>query len=305
MNFPLEHRYYKYSYYLKNKFGEKVYKVPVNAGFTCPTRDGHLGTGGCIYCNNASFSPTDRDIKSIDEQIEAGIQRLQKRNIYKYLIYFQSYTNTYAPCQKLEKLYRKALDYKGVVGLCIGTRPDCVGKDVLSLLNNINQDTYISLEIGIESVYNKTLEWVRRGHDFQTTQAAIARIKEKNIHVSGHYILGFPTETKKEMLASAEKINRLQIDAIKLHHLHIVKNTKLAKIYKKSPFELFSAPEWINLIVEYLERLDAGIVIQRLMGDARGDTLIAPQWDMNKFQILSAIKDKLAARDSHQGGKAK
>ena len=303
MEFPIEHRYHKYSYYLKNKFGEKVYKVPVDAGFTCPTRDGSKGTEGCIYCNNTSFSPTDIKQKNVDQQIQAGIKRLRQRNVNKYLIYFQSYTNTYAPADSLERLYTAALDYEGVVGLCIGTRPDCISNDVLALLADLNKDTYVSLEIGIESIYDKTLKWVKRGHDYQTTKDSIAKIKTKNIHVSGHYILGFPTENGTEMLASAEELNRLGIDAVKLHHLHIVKNTRLAEMFKNKTFKLFSEQEWINLITEYLERLKGKIVIQRLMGDARGDTLLAPEWEMNKFQILSAIREQLAQKDSYQGAK--
>jgi hypothetical protein len=303
MEFPLEHRYYRYSYYLKKKFGEKVYKVSVDAGFTCPTRDGTLGTTGCIYCNNASFSPADRKVETIDTQIEQGINHLKKRGINKFLVYFQSYTNTYAPPAKLRKIYSTALEYEGVVGICIGTRPDCIDGEVLNLLDAFNKKTYVSLEIGIESVYDKTLQWAKRGHDFTTARRVIKKIKQKDIHVSGHYILGFPTESREEMLASAAEINKLNIDAIKLHHLHIVKNTELANIYKKSPFKLFTAEEWIDFVVEYLEHLKSDIVIQRLMGDARGETLIAPQWQMNKLEILNAIKKKLAGEDSYQGAK--
>lgn len=303
MEFPIQDRYYKYSHYLKNKFGEKVYKVSVDAGFTCPTRDGTISTGGCIYCNNTSFSSSDRQIDSLDEQITKGIQRLKKRNVNKYLVYFQSYTNTYAPVKRLESLYKKALQYQGVVGICIGTRPDCIDNRTLALLQDINQDKYVSLEIGIESVYDKTLEWVNRGHDFQTTRKTIQAIKKKDIHVSGHYILGFPTETRQEMMDSADHLNRLEIDAVKLHHLHIVKNTKLAEIYKQEPFELFTDQEWIDFVVEYLERLRGDIVIQRLIGDAQGDTLTAPRWEMNKFQVLAAIKERLKQRDSYQGAR--
>lgn len=303
MEFPLEHRYYRYSYYLKKKFGEKVYKVSVDAGFTCPTRDGTLGTTGCIYCNNASFSPADRKVENIDTQIEEGINRLKKRGINKFLVYFQSYTNTYAPPEKLEKIYSTALEYEGVAGICIGTRPDCIDAEILNLLDEFNKKTYVSLEIGIESVYNKTLQWAKRGHDYATTKKVIGKIKQKDIHVSGHYILGIPTESREEMLASAAEINKLDIDAIKLHHLHIVKNTELANIYQKSPFKLFTAEKWVDFVVEYLEHLNSDIVIQRLMGDARGDTLLAPQWQMNKLEILNAIKKKLAEKDSYQGAK--
>lgn len=305
MTCPFKNRYNKYSDYLKDKFGEKVYKVSVDAGFTCPTRNGTISTGGCIYCNNSSFSPGNRSAADIDQQIENGIHRLKKRNINKYLVYFQSYTNTYAPIENLEKIYKKALQYDGVVGVSIGTRPDCIDEKVLALLDEINADTYVSVEIGIESIYDKTLQWANRGHDYQITKNTIAKLKTRDLHVCGHYILGFPTESRAEMLASTAELNRLGIDALKLHHLHIVKNTKLAKIYKNKRFRLFSEEEWINFVVEYLQHLKSEIVIQRLMGDAQGDTLIAPKWEMNKFQILSSIKNKLIEQDAYQGSKLK
>ncbi len=217
------------------------------------------------------------------------------------MAYFQSYTNTYAPIKKLEQLYKDALDFPEIVGLCIGTRPDCLNNDVLNLLSEINKDTYVSLEIGIESVYDKTLKWVNRGHDFKTTISAIERSANKGIHTSGHYILGFPTETIEEMLDSASILNSLPIDALKIHHLHIVKNTKLAKEFESKQFHLFTETEWVSFICDYLEILRSDIVIQRLVGDAQGDTLIAPHWKTQKTIILESILKEFFKRNTYQG----
>ena len=288
---------------MRKKFGEKVYRISVDCGFTCPTRDGKLGTGGCLYCNNASFAPQHQNkIVPVKEQIAAGIERLYKyRKIKKFLVYFQAYTNTYAPIEKLRRLYFEAIDFPEVAGIIIGTRPDCIDDDILKLLQEISHKKDVSIEFGIESVYDKTLEWVNRGHNFKTTMQAIKKAKESGLHVGGHYILGFPTESRKEMLASAGIINNLGIDAIKIHQLHVVKNTELAKLYQKKPFPVFNEEQWIKLVCDFLEQLDPGIVIQRLVGDAKGDTLIAPQWKQSKIEVLQAIKNELKTRNSFQG----
>ena len=303
MKFPVEERYYKFSRFLKNKFGEKVYKISLDAGFTCPTRDGTLGEKGCLYCNNSSFSEPEKSSKSVNNQVQEGIERLKQRNINKYLAYFQNYTGTYAPIDKLERVYKEALNHPGIVGINIGTRPDCIDKNVLKLLQDINQDYYVTLEIGIESVYDKTLKWCNRGHNFQTTQKAIRKAKTSGLDVVGHYILGFPTENRQEMNESADILTQLPLDGLKLHHLHIVKNTSLAQRYRQDPFDLFTAQEWIDFIANYLEHLRSDIVIHRLKGDARQDTLIAPEWNKNKFQIIEGIQNILAKRDSWQGKK--
>jgi radical SAM protein (TIGR01212 family) len=227
----------------------------------------------------------------------------KKHQENKYFAYFQSYTNTYAPVDVLKKLYREALDFPEIVGLVIGTRPDCLPEDVLNLLSDISKDVYVSLELGIESVYDKTLKWVNRGHDFATTEKAVQKAHAKNINVAGHYILGFPTETRQEMLDSAKIINKLPLEGLKIHHLHIVRDTPLAKIYQENPFDLFHEDEWVDFIVEYLENLRPDLVIERLVGDAMGDTLIAPQWRSSKTQILESIRNNLEEKGSNQGGK--
>jgi len=298
--FPIEERYYRYSRYLRDRFGTRVSRIPIDAGFSCPTRDGTLGYDGCIYCNHASFAPAAGEEKlSVAAQIDRWLET--RRPGRRYLAYFQSYTNTYKPVEELRRLYRSALQREEIIGLAIGTRPDCVPEDVLDLLAELARETYVSLELGVESVYDKTLDWVQRGHDFATTVDAVRRAKAHNLHVSGHLILGFPTETEREILQSADAINRLGPDALKIHHLHIVQNTRLAERYAEKPFPLFSETEWISLVASFLERLDPAIVIQRLCGDALGDSLIAPQWQLPKPELIRRIRAELQRRGTHQG----
>ena len=301
--FPNEERYYRYSRYLCEKFGTRVHRVSLDAGFTCPTRDGTIGCGGCLYCNNESFTPgKEVSIPSVSQQLALGIKNLKRfKNVSKFLAYFQAYTNTYAPVERLEKLYREALSFPGILGLCIGTRPDCVDEDIFSLLGTLHKESYVSIEFGIESVYDKTLEWAGRGHNFEKTKWAVQKSRDYGLHISGHYILGFPTETRDEMLNSARIINDLGIDAIKIHHLHVVRTTPLANLYREEPFHVFTATEWISLVCDFLERLDPGIVIQRLCGEAKQGTLIAPVWKMSKSEIVQNIQKELKCRGSYQG----
>jgi radical SAM protein (TIGR01212 family) len=301
--FPIEDRFYRYSTYLRQTFGERVYRIALDAGFTCPTRDGTLGTDGCLYCNNASFTAESREsLKPVREQLSAGIQHARKyRKANKFLAYFQAYTNTYAPNAQLEKLYRLVLDVPDVVGILIGTRPDCVDSQVLSLISDIKRQAYVSIEYGIESVYDKTLKWAQRRHNFATTQKAIAATKDLGIHVGGHIIFGFPTETRAEILESAEILNRLSLDALKIHHLQVIQGSQLAQLYQADPFPLYSESEWVNLVCDFLERLDPQIVIQRLVSDARAGTLIAPVWTNSKRIVLENIRRELARRETYQG----
>lgn len=301
--FPPEDRYYCYSHYLKQTFGTRVYKISLDAGFSCPTRDGSISANGCLYCNNASFAPERRGRQpSVRQQMEAGIAtaRAKKRG-QKFLAYFQAYTNTCAPTPKLARLYRAALDFPEVLGICIGTRPDCISQTTLALLQEISQNSYVSLELGLESVYDTTLEWAKRGHTMRDSIRAIQKVKKSGLHVAAHLILGFPTETRREMLDSTTILNKLPLDALKIHHLHVVKNTPLEKLYARRPFHTFSPDEWILLVSDFLERLRPDIVIQRLCGDARPGTLIAPQWQMPKIEIIRRIREELERRGSYQG----
>ena len=301
--FPLDERYYCYSRYLRERFQTRVYRITLDAGFTCPTRDGTKGTTGCLYCNNDSFAPKrTEELPSLFDQIQKGIAFTRHfHQADKFLAYFQPFTNTYAPIAKLERLYREALAFSEIVGICIGTRPDCVSEEILQLLEHLNHETYISIEFGIESVYDKTLDWAQRGHDFAQTRWAIQAAKAHGLHVAGHLILGFPTETHAEILATPGVLNNLGIDALKIHHLHVVKNTPLAKFYAENPFSLFTEKEWITLVADFLERLHPEIVIQRLCGDAKPGTLIVPQWNLTKNEILAGIRDELAQRGTYQG----
>jgi len=301
--FPREERYYHYSRYLRERFNSRVYKISLDAGFTCPTRNGTISYGGCLYCNNNSFALKRKEsIQPITQQIAEGVERLKKyRKAKKFLAYFQAFTNTYAPVEELEKLYNQALSFPDIVGLCIGTRPDCVDDEIFELLQDLNRESYVSIEFGIESVYDKTLKWVKRGHDFSKTKWAVNKSKEYGLHTSGHLIFGFPTESSEEILESAEIINNLGIDAIKIHHLHIVKNTQLAKLYKEKPFHVFTESEWIELVCDFLERLSPSISIQRLCSEAKQGTLIAPLWKLSKSEVIQGIQRELERRGSYQG----
>lgn len=305
--YPLEHRYYRLSQYIRERFGQKVFRIGLDVGFTCPVRDGKIGTGGCLYCDNTSFAANmKQELPSIHDQISQTLHSnkfTRKKDTRIFFAYFQSYTNTYAPVKELEKLYREALEFPEIVGLVIGTRPDCLPDDVLDLLKDISKDYYVSLELGIESVYDKTLKWVNRGHDFSVAQNAVERAVSKEIHVSGHYILGFPTETKEEMLASAGILSKLPLTGLKIHNLHIVKNTPLAMVYEKKPFPLFEENEWMTFICDYLERLRPDIVIERLVGDALRETLVAPYFPTQKTKTLEFIRRELVKRNSYQGSK--
>ncbi|MBO8130194.1 MAG: TIGR01212 family radical SAM protein [Candidatus Marinimicrobia bacterium] len=303
--YPLQDRFYRYNYFLRKKFGAKVYKITVDAGFTCPTRDGTLGTNGCLYCNNLSFSTDRREgLMPVEEQVGRAIEILKrKKKVEKFLVYFQSYTNTYASVSELEKIYSKALTFKDVVGICIGTRPDCIDDDILTMLSNVNKDYFVSIEYGVESVYNKNLLWANRGHDFKTSIIAIEKTYKYGLDIAIHIIFGFPDESNEDVLNSAKVINRLPINSIKIHNLHVVKCTPLENYYKKKPFKLYSEEEWILLMADFLELLRPDIVIQRLIGEAKNNTLVAPRWKMPKQKIVAEIKKILESRETFQGYK--
>jgi len=299
--FPLSERYYHYSRWLKAKFGGPVRRLCVDAGFTCPTRDGTLGTAGCLYCDNRSFSAERSGERlSVTAQIETRLTQISDVH-QKFLVYFQPYTNTYAGPEILEKVYREALTFPQVVGLIIGTRPDCVDEEKLNLLAELNREVFISVEYGIESVYDKTLHWIRRGHTFAHTEWAITQGRHRGLHVGAHIIYGFPTETREEILASVDVINRLHPDALKIHHLHIVKGAPLERLYREHPFPVFAADDWVKTVCDVLERLRPTVVIQRLVGEACGNTLIAPRWTQSKNTLLTEINREFDKRGTHQG----
>ena len=296
-------RYNSFNQTLRQVFQARVYKVGLRADFTCPNRDGAVAVGGCIYCNNASHTPlTYRARTSIREQMEQGIEALAKRHrAERFIAYFQSYSNTYGSAAKLERLYREALGLPGVVGLSISTRPDCLPDDVLDLLRDLARETYLWLELGLESMHDKTLEWVNRGHGVAHFQDAVARAKARGLRVCAHVILGFPTETREEMLETPDFLARLGVDGVKLHNLHVIKNTVLEKLYRRGEFSLLSREETISLVVDFLERLSPAVVIHRLTGETYRALTVAPAWSPNKIGMHTEILRALQARDTWQG----
>ena len=295
--------YNSYGRWLQHRFGERVHKISVHAGFTCPNRDGTMMTGGCTYCNIASFTPeTTRPRHSIREQVIRGIEFVRSRyGVKKFIAYFQPYTNTYAEVADLERMYREALDHPDVIGLAVGTRPDCVNEEILQMLSRIARDYFVSLEYGIESIYDKTLRLVNRGHDFACTVEAFQRSKNRGLHLGGHVIIGFPNEAEEQWLAMPEAINRLGLDAIKIHHLHVVRGTALARQFAEKPFYVFDFPSWVDMVIKFIERLDSSIIIERLYGEAPHDLLIAPHWNLSKAEILHAIDQEMRQRNTFQG----
>lgn len=296
-------RYNSYSNYLKEKFGCRVHKVSVDVGFTCPNRDGSVARGGCVYCNNDSFVPPYARARfSLHEQIENGMEYLRRRfKAEKFIIYFQAYTNTYDEVGKLERLYKEALEHDDVVGLAVGTRSDCIDEEKIRMFERLAKDWFVTIEYGIESIYDKTLEFMNRGHDYKSVLDAIGITKDRGMHIGAHIIAGFPTETEGEMLAMAEEVSRLEVDSLKVHNLHIVKNTPLARMYAKEPFRLFSYEEYVDFISCFLERLSPEIVIERLFTDTPKDLLISPQWNKTHNEILRGIEEELERRNTYQG----
>ncbi|MCK4352252.1 TIGR01212 family radical SAM protein [candidate division WOR-3 bacterium] len=309
----MNQRYYSFSQFLKDKFGFKVYKIPIDAGFTCPTRDGTLGYSGCTYCNAQSFSlptflayrQTGRTKTSVYDQIQYG-KKLLERKSTKFLAYFQPYTNTYADVKFLKKVYDEALLDPDIVGLCIGTRPDCVPDEVLDLIESYAKKCQVWLEYGLQSIHNKTLLRINRGHNFAQFKDAIKRTRNRNIFICVHIILGLPDETKKDMLETVKTLAKMDIDGIKIHHLQVIKSTNLAKDFEKKEFKTLSIEEYIPLVSDIIELLPPNITIQRLVGEVlEDDMLIAPKWNLTKSEIVSRIEQELTRRNFFQGLKFK
>jgi radical SAM protein (TIGR01212 family) len=298
-------RYNAFGAYLKRLFGSNVYKVNVDAGFTCPNRDGTIGTGGCIYCNNDSFRPAScKPELDVSEQVRRGINYVASRyGAKRFLVYFQPYTNTYADTAQLERLYRKALAEPFVVGLAIGTRPDCIDEDKLSLLKELSRDRFILIEYGLQSVYDKTLEFIRRGHYYQTFLEALNKTAKMGIHAGAHIIVGFPTESREEMLAMATTLSELPVGFLKVHQLQVIKDTLLAELFRREPFYTFTYEDYLDFVIDFLERLSPEIVIQRLFATAPEEILIAPLWNKSRQQIITDIQKRMEERDAFQGSK--
>lgn len=298
-------RFNAFGPYLKKKFGTIVYKVNVDAGFTCPNRDGTLGVTGCIYCNNDSFRPSAcKDEIPIREQIRNGVKYLSMRyNAKKFLVYFQPYTNTYAPVTELEEMFREALSVPSVIGLAIGTRPDCVDEEKIELLRELAKDHFILIEYGLQSIHDKSLQYILRGHDYRTFLDAVNMTKQKGIHIGAHIIVGLPTETRGEMLTMADELSHLSIGFLKIHQLQIVKGTPLGAQYLEKPFPTFGYDEYLDFLVDFIERLSPEIALQRMFALSPDEILIAPQWGKTRQEILRDINERFVQRDAVQGSK--
>ncbi|MHB8881420.1 MAG: TIGR01212 family radical SAM protein [Thermodesulfovibrionales bacterium] len=296
-------RYNSFGPHMRSRFGTTVYKVNVDAGFTCPNRDGTLGTTGCLYCNNDSFRPSScKPSLSITEQVRSGIAHTKKRyKAGKFLVYFQPFTNTYAPVADLERLYHEALDNPEVMGLAIGTRPDAVDPQKIALLERLAATHFILVEYGLQSIYDRSLEFINRGHDYRTFLNALEMTRDRGIYIGAHLIAGFPTETREETLAMAHMISGLPVQFLKVHQLQIVRNTPLETLFHEKPFHTFGYEEYINFIVDFIERTSPEIVFQRLFATAPDDILVAPQWGRNRHRMLSDIEKSLEARQTFQG----
>ena len=303
-------RFNSYSSYMTREFGGRVQKISIDAGFTCPNRDGSIGTGGCTFCCNDAFNPSYCQAqKSIRQQIEEGIQFHQKRyrRANSYLAYFQAYSNTYKPVAELERLYREALSAPNVIGLVIGTRPDCINKEVLEMLQHL-VDTptkpTIIIELGIESVCDSTLMRVNRGHDFATARKAVNMVHDCGFHCGGHLIFGLPGETREMMLHTADIISRLPLTTVKFHQLQIFKGTRLADEYLTNPsdFHLFTLEDYIEFVIDFIERLKPDMVIERFAGEVPPRYLVSKPWlNLRYDQVLSLIEKRLEERDTYQG----
>ncbi len=296
-------RYNSFGSYIKKHFGTTVYKVNVDAGFTCPNRDGTISTSGCIFCNNDSFRPNSCTPNlSLIEQIRNGITHIKKRyKAEKFLVYFQPYTNTYAPVDELEHLYREALSEPFVIGLAIGTRPDTVDEDKIALLESMAERYFILIEYGMQSMYDRSLEFINRGHDYNTFLKTLDLTKNRGIFVGAHLIVGFPTETREEMLSMADEVSHIPIDFLKIHQLQVIKGTPLEILYRENQFHVFGYEEYLEFVSEFIERLSPRIVLQRLFATAPDSILIAPHWGKRRQEILRDIEKRLELKNTYQG----
>lgn len=299
--------YYSLASYYKRHYGERIQKVSVNAGFTCPNRDGKVARGGCTYCNNDSFTPAYCDEKnSVTHQLNQGIRFLKKRyrKVNRYLAYFQSYSNTYNSVEKLESLYSEALNHPDVAGIAISTRPDCLESEKIDLLTYLAKSKIVIVEIGIESCYDRTLDLVNRGHSFTLTKNTICGLAGKGIHLGGHLLFGLPGESKEMMLLEADTISELSLDSIKFHQLQIIRQTAICKQYLQNPalFSLFSYAEYVDFIIAFVERLRPDIAIERFVSEAPPAIKVAPNWgNIRSDRINQDIIQTMLNRNSWQG----
>ena len=295
--------YHSFDYMLKERFGEKIYKVALDAGMTCPNRDGTLGSRGCIFCSaggSGDFAGSRQD--SITQQIEKQAASIrQKRGVAKFIAYFQAYTNTYAPVDYLRKIYTEAISHPDIVAISIGTRPDCLGEDILQLLDELNQKKPVWVELGLQTIHETTARYIRRGYPLSCFEQAVSELRKRNLDVIVHTILGLPGESKNDILSTIEYLNHGDIQGIKLQLLHVLKGTDLAEDYLAGKFQVYSMEEYLELVIDCLEHLNPEIVIHRLTGDGPNDLLIAPLWSSAKRTVLNTLHRECKLRHAFQG----
>jgi radical SAM protein (TIGR01212 family) len=295
----MQEPYNSFSSYLKKRFkNQKIRKIPINAGFSCPNKNGRLSDSGCIFCDVYGSGPIKMYKMSIPQQIRGFIGNHTQ---FKYIAYYQAHSNTNAPVEKLKKKYEIIFDFKEIVGLFIGTRPDSIEPEVYNLLESLNRRTYLSVELGLQSVHAKSLDYLNRNHTYGQFLETFSRLKEKQIDVVVHLIVGIPGEDKKHLLATIQEMNRLKPAGIKFHLLHVLRNTRLFDLYKKGELNLLERDEYIDLIITMLENLDPSIVIHRLTGERDKEIFYAPQWAMEKGKVIQLIRNRMAERQTYQG----
>ena len=297
--------YHSLDYMLRERFGEKVYKVTLNGGMSCPNRDGKLGSRGCIFCSAGGSGDFAADAAlSVTDQIDSQIAVLSaKRPIHKYIAYFQAYTNTYAPTDYLRKIFTEAVSHPLVVALSIGTRPDCLGEDVLELLDELNRIKPVWVELGLQTIHEKTAQYIRRGYRLSCFEEALKNLRQRGIEVIVHTILGLPGESEAAILKTMEYLNHQGIQGIKLQLLHVLKGTDLADDYLAGKFKVYEREEYLNLLIECLEHLNPSIVIHRMTGDGPENLLLAPLWASRKREVLNLLHHEMKVRESWQGKK--
>lgn len=295
--------YYDYGTWIRHRFPFRVQKISVDAGFTCPNRDGRLSTGGCIYCDNRTFNPAYCQRQdSITQQLEAGkLFFARKYPEMKYLAYFQAYTNTYASIDHLRQLYEEALSVKDVVGIVIGTRPDCVSDELLDYLEDLNRRTFLIVEYGVESANDDTLRRINRGHTFEQSRVAIKNTHQRGILTGAHIILGLPGEDAQENLRQAPVISSLPIDILKIHQMQIIRGTRLAAEFERNSFHIYEIDEYIRLIANYIQRLRKDLVLERFVSQSPKELLIAPHWGLKNHEFTDLLNNYLKNHQIHQG----
>lgn len=297
--------YREFGDFLRTLFPTKVQKISLNAGFTCPNRDGTKGWGGCTYCNNQTFSPEYcHTEKSVSEQLEEGIRFFSRKYPeMKYLAYFQAYTNTYDELESLRKKYEEALQHPEVVGLIVGTRPDCMPEALLDYFTKLSETCFVMIEYGMESTLDRTLQRINRGHTEAESETAVRRTAERGIYTGAHLILGLPGESREEVLHHADVLSSLPLTTLKLHQLQLIRHTRMAREYAERPeaFRLYTADEYIDLVIDFLERLNPAIIVERFVSQSPKELLIAPDWGLKNYEFTAKVVKRIAQRQTWQG----